>query len=115
MVCRLRKFINGLKQAPRAWYAKMDSFLLLAGFTRCHSYLNAYILSYGGGPFPHMMPSSSHFILLYLSLFLEGGFPIWFSLFLYFMRDCIASILHLQFVHGYLTWPSGRDPSCFII
>lgn len=27
----------GLNQAPRAWYAKMDSFLLETGFSRCHS------------------------------------------------------------------------------
>ena len=26
-----------LKQAPGAWYAKMDSFLLHTGFSRCHS------------------------------------------------------------------------------
>ena len=44
MVCRLNKFIYGLKHARRAWYAKMDSFLLSVGFTRCHSDSNVYIL-----------------------------------------------------------------------
>ena len=44
MVCRLKKSIYGLKQAPWAWYAKMDSFFLLVGFTRCHSDSNVYIL-----------------------------------------------------------------------
>ena len=43
MVCKLKNSIYALKKAPRAWYAKMDSFLLLAGFTRCHSNLNVYI------------------------------------------------------------------------
>lgn len=44
LVCRLRKSLYGLKKAPRAWYAKMDSFLLSIGLTRCHSDLNVYIL-----------------------------------------------------------------------
>ncbi len=44
MVCRLKKSIYGLKQTPQAWYAKMDSFLLSEGFTRCHSGSNVYIL-----------------------------------------------------------------------
>eukprot|EP00253_Pinus_taeda_P034587 PITA_34587 len=37
LVCRLKKSLYGLKKAPRAWYAKMDSFLLESGFSRCHS------------------------------------------------------------------------------
>eukprot|EP00253_Pinus_taeda_P010546 PITA_10546 len=37
LVCRLKKSLYGRKQAPRAWYAKMDSFLLESGFSRCHS------------------------------------------------------------------------------
>ena len=45
MVCRLKKSIYGLKQAPQAWYAKMDSFLLSVGFTRYHSDSNVYILN----------------------------------------------------------------------
>ena len=32
LVCRLNKSLYGLKKAPRAWYAKMDSFLLSQGF-----------------------------------------------------------------------------------
>ena len=44
MACKLKKSIYGLKQAPQAWYAKMDSFLLSARFTRCHSNSNVYIL-----------------------------------------------------------------------
>eukprot|EP00253_Pinus_taeda_P007166 PITA_07166 len=37
LVCRLKKSLYGLKKVPRAWYAKMDSFLLEFGFSRCHS------------------------------------------------------------------------------
>ena len=47
LVCHLRKSLYGLKQAPWAQYAKMDSFLLLVGFTRCHSDPNVYILQQG--------------------------------------------------------------------
>ena len=31
-----------VKQAPRAWYVKMDSFLLDNDFSRCHSDNNVY-------------------------------------------------------------------------
>ena len=54
MVCILRKSIYGLNQDPQAWYAMMDSFLLLVGFTRCHSDSNVYILQ----------KDDSHLILL---------------------------------------------------
>eukprot|EP00253_Pinus_taeda_P020610 PITA_20610 len=36
VVCRLKKSLYGLTQTPRAWHAKMDSFLLETGFSRCH-------------------------------------------------------------------------------
>ena len=42
LVCLLKKSLYSLKQAPRAWYAKMDSFLLDTGFSRCHSDPNVY-------------------------------------------------------------------------
>ena len=37
LVYCLKKSLYGLKKAPRAWYAKMDSFLLETGFSRFHS------------------------------------------------------------------------------
>ena len=36
LVCRLKKSLYGLKKIYWAWYAKMDSFLLDIGFSRCH-------------------------------------------------------------------------------
>ena len=36
LVCRLKNTLSGLKQAPRAWYAKMDNFMLSLGFERCN-------------------------------------------------------------------------------
>jgi len=37
LVCQFKKSLCGLKQAPRAWYTNMDSFLLETSFSRCHS------------------------------------------------------------------------------
>eukprot|EP00253_Pinus_taeda_P010620 PITA_10620 len=44
LVCRLKKSLNGLKQAPRDWYVDMDSFLLSQNFERCKSDPNVYML-----------------------------------------------------------------------
>ena len=47
LVCLLKKSLYGLKQASRAWYAKMESFLLDTGFSRCHSNPNVYTKNVG--------------------------------------------------------------------
>jgi hypothetical protein len=44
LVCRLEKSLYGLKQDLRAWYAKMDSYLLSQNFVRCKSDPNVYML-----------------------------------------------------------------------
>eukprot|EP00253_Pinus_taeda_P011636 PITA_11636 len=36
LVCQLKKSLYVLRQAPWAWYAKMNSFLLETRFSRCH-------------------------------------------------------------------------------
>ena len=36
-VCRLKKSLYCLKQAPRQWYKKFDSFMGSNGFTRCQA------------------------------------------------------------------------------
>jgi hypothetical protein len=40
LVCRLKKSLYGLKQASRAWHAKMDSYLLSQNFLHCKLDLN---------------------------------------------------------------------------
>ncbi|CAA7040900.1 unnamed protein product [Microthlaspi erraticum] len=55
-VCRLRKALYGLQQAPRAWYEELKSFLLSIGFrnsladtsvfTQIHNGTKVYILVY---------------------------------------------------------------------
>ena len=34
LVCRLKKYIYGLKQSPRQWYKRFDSFMLSHGCKR---------------------------------------------------------------------------------
>jgi hypothetical protein len=41
-VCRLKKAIHGLKQAFRAWYGRIDSFLMSLGFTKSKDDPNLY-------------------------------------------------------------------------
>jgi hypothetical protein len=34
LVCKLKKSLYGLKQSPRMWYKKFDTYMLGLGFTR---------------------------------------------------------------------------------
>jgi hypothetical protein len=67
LVCRLKKSLFGLNQAPQAWYSKMDNFLMATGFSRCHSDPNVYTKK-----------GESHLIILVLyvdDLILTGNDP----------------------------------------
>jgi hypothetical protein len=55
LVCRLKKYLYGLKQTPQSRYAKMGSFLIDIGFSRCNSNPNVYTKKVG-----------SHLIILFL-------------------------------------------------
>ena len=67
LVCLLNKFLYGLKQSPRAWYAKMDIFLHDTGFSRCHSNPNVYTKKVGN----HLM-----ILVIYVDdLILTGSDP----------------------------------------
>ncbi|KAH9302025.1 hypothetical protein KI387_013608, partial [Taxus chinensis] len=46
-VCQLRRSLYGLKQSPRAWYEKMDSFLLSTSFFHFHSDHTVYLQHIG--------------------------------------------------------------------
>jgi hypothetical protein len=60
LVCHLKKSLYSLKQAPRAWYTKMDNFLIATGFSRCHYDTNVYTKKVG-----------SHLIILVLVLYVD--------------------------------------------
>jgi hypothetical protein len=42
-MCRLKKALHGLKQAPRAWYSRLDRYLQQAGFRKGNVDTNLYI------------------------------------------------------------------------
>jgi hypothetical protein len=58
LVCHLKKSLYGLKQVPRAWYVKMDNFVLDTGFSRCHFDPNVYTKKVG-----------SHLVILFLYVY----------------------------------------------
>src|ERR1044072_4488089 len=35
LVCKLKRSLYGLKQSPRQWYKRFDSYMLKIGFVRC--------------------------------------------------------------------------------
>jgi hypothetical protein len=41
-VCKLKKALYGIKQAPRAWYARIDSYLQVQGLKRGSTNNNIY-------------------------------------------------------------------------
>ena len=43
LVCKLKKSIYGLKQSPREWYSKINSFFISQGFDRSKNDPNLYI------------------------------------------------------------------------
>jgi hypothetical protein len=42
-VCKLKKALHGLKEAPRAWYSRLDNYLQQAGFKKGSEEKNLYI------------------------------------------------------------------------
>jgi hypothetical protein len=49
-VCRLKKSLYGLKQTPKAWYDRIDNFLINLGFTKSKADSNMYFKVVDGGP-----------------------------------------------------------------
>jgi hypothetical protein len=45
-VCRMKKSLHGLNQAPRAWYSRLDKYLQQQGFKRGVANNNRYIETY---------------------------------------------------------------------
>ena len=49
-VCRLKKALYGLNQAPRAWYGQIDSYLQQLGFIKSDADPNLYYLMVANEP-----------------------------------------------------------------
>jgi hypothetical protein len=49
-VCKLKKYLYGLKQSPRQWYKRFDSFMLSHGFKRSKYDSCVYIKYANGSP-----------------------------------------------------------------
>ena len=49
-VCRLKKSLYGLKQDPRSWDLRIDSYLLSIGFQKSEVDPNLYFIVVGGAP-----------------------------------------------------------------
>ena len=51
LVCRLNKSVQGLKQAPRQWYKKFDSFMVEHGYDRIAFDHYVFVKKFFGGEF----------------------------------------------------------------
>ena len=49
-MCRMKKALHGLKQAPQAWYSRIDSYLLSMGFQKSEADPNLYFIMVGDDP-----------------------------------------------------------------
>ncbi|XP_019101847.1 PREDICTED: uncharacterized protein LOC109133301 [Camelina sativa] len=63
-VCRLKKSIYGLRQAPHCWFAKLSKALLEFGFTQNHKDYSLFTLVRGG---------KTLFVLVYVDDLIVGG------------------------------------------
>jgi hypothetical protein len=55
-VCRLKEALYVLKQAPRAWYRRIDSFLTNLGFTKSKVDSNLYFKVMNDEPVILLLP-----------------------------------------------------------
>jgi len=55
MVCKLKKSLYGLKQSPRQWYKRFDSFIRGKRFTRSHYDLFVYYNKLPGGEYIYLL------------------------------------------------------------
>jgi len=49
-VCQLKRDFYRLKQAPHAWYTRIDNYFTGLGFTKSEAYVNHYYIMVEGKP-----------------------------------------------------------------
>nr|GEU42904.1 retrotransposon protein, putative, Ty1-copia subclass [Tanacetum cinerariifolium] len=54
-VCRLKKSLYGLKQSPRQWYKRFDSFMIGHGYDRCSYDECVYLRKFSDGSFLYLV------------------------------------------------------------
>ena len=54
-VCRLKKSLYGLKQTPRQWYKRFDTFMIGQGYTRNRYDNCVYFRQFSGDSFVYLM------------------------------------------------------------
>ena len=62
-VCRLKKALYALKQAPRAWYSRIDSYLLSMGFQKSEADPNLYFIMVRNDPLVLLLYVDDLFII----------------------------------------------------
>ena len=55
MVCKLNKSLYGLKQTPRQWYKKFDSFMVGHGYTRTNANHCMYVIKFSISKFVFLL------------------------------------------------------------
>ncbi len=55
LVCKLTKSLYGLKQSPRQWYKKFDSFMIRIGYMRCEYDCCIYVKRLDDGSFIYLL------------------------------------------------------------
>ena len=80
VVCRLKKSLYGLRQAPRCWFAKLAASLLRYGFVQCYSDYSLFTLS---------RDEVQLFVLVYVvDLIISGNDSSAISFFKQYLGDC---------------------------
>ena len=61
-VCRCKKSLYGLRQAAKAWYERIDNYLMKLGFTRSEAGLNLYFKVENDSPLIWLLYVDNHFL-----------------------------------------------------
>ncbi|XP_074290128.1 uncharacterized protein LOC141616867 [Silene latifolia] len=99
-VCRLRKSLYGLRQAPRCWFAKLSAALIAYGFVQC---LSDYSL------FSYAKDGVEVYILVYVDNLLIGGTT---NEAIRHVKSYLGSCFHMKDLGGCpVSWKMKKQPT----